>query len=77
MEDGHLETNRKRSNVWGDRYIDLIEPIIDERQRVPVFTPDKKFISQDTRHLTQAGARYYADLLNSRLQKILEVSKAP
>ena len=31
---------------------------------VRVFTPDKKYISQDCRHLTKAGAKWYASVLD-------------
>lgn len=32
--------------------------------RMPVFSDDGRFISQDCRHLTKAGAQYYAKLMD-------------
>jgi peptidoglycan/LPS O-acetylase OafA/YrhL len=62
-----LEINRDLKAQWGDKYIDLIGMVIDEEGKVPVFTDSCMFISQDTRHLTRAGAIYFARLLdNSR-----------
>lgn len=48
---------------WGAKYIDLIGVLIDNEGKVPVFTPDRKFISQDCTHLTEAGAKYVAQIL--------------
>ena len=59
----HLEDNEKRIEEWGNHYIDLIEPVLDG-DNVKVFTDDNRFISQDCRHLTEAGAEYYARLLD-------------
>jgi len=41
-----------------DVYVDILALLDQGDGRVPVFTPDRKLISQDRRHLTQAGARY-------------------
>lgn len=58
------ETYEKERNVWGDKYIDFIEPVLQENDEVSVFTFDGKYISQDCRHLTRAGAQYYARLFD-------------
>ena len=34
------------------------------REMLYLFSPDKKFISQDTRHLTKGGAEFYAHKLD-------------
>jgi len=44
-------------------YISILRLLIDSEGRVPVFTPEKKFISQDRRHFTQHGAEYVGKLL--------------
>lgn len=49
---------------WGDNYIDLIKPAMVDSARVRVFTDDHKYISQDCRHLTKAGARWYASVID-------------
>ena len=63
MDDGFTKKNIELKNNWGERYIDLIQVLIDSEGKVPVFTPDCKFISQDCRHLTQPGAIYIASLI--------------
>lgn len=55
---------------WGDAYIDLIGPAMVDSSYIRVFTPDHKYISQDCRHLTPAGARWYASVL--KLDEIFE-----
>ena len=71
MEEGYLELNKSLKENWKHNYIDLIDLIIDNDQKVPVFTNDCKFISQDTRHLTKAGAQFFADILEKRPDFIL------
>jgi len=71
MEKGYLEENNKLRLEWGEKYIDLINILSDKNKAVPVFTPDCKFISEDTRHLTKPGAQYLASLLKNQLQVIL------
>lgn len=45
-------------------FIDMMELIIDDNNNIPLFTPDSMFISFDCRHLTQAGCRYYAKIID-------------
>ncbi len=75
MENGYLEKNKLMLQEWGDRYIDLIEKVIDDNQTVPIFTPTNQFISQDCRHFTKAGAQYYAHLLEHDLAAIFNKVK--
>lgn len=58
------ETYEKEKDIWGDKYIDFIEPVLQDNGEVSAFTSDGKYISQDCRHLTRAGAQYYAQLFN-------------
>ncbi|MES2442297.1 MAG: acyltransferase family protein [Pseudomonadota bacterium] len=44
-------------------YADLLGMIGDGEGKVPVFTPEGKFISQDREHLTIAGARYLGPIV--------------
>lgn len=67
----YLEENENQKKEWGDKYIDLIELVIDDRKTVPVFTPDCKFISQDCVHLTKNGAKHFASLIQMRSSFIL------
>ncbi|THH41784.1 acyltransferase family protein [Neolewinella litorea] len=70
MKGDVLTINEELREEWGDRYIDLIELLANEEGRVLVFTPDGKFISQDTVHLTRSGARYLAERLQDRFDRI-------
>ncbi|MFA5625721.1 MAG: acyltransferase [Bradymonadales bacterium] len=72
MKQNVLQENEKLKSIWTPKYIDLIEPIRDNAGDVLVFTPDGKFISQDTLHLTKFGAAFYAKLLNAKMKEILE-----
>ena len=58
------------AKTYGDHYISLIEPITTNGL-IQVFTNKNKYISQDCRHLMQAGAQYYAKILNIKIRKIL------
>jgi peptidoglycan/LPS O-acetylase OafA/YrhL len=68
MREGYFEENNRKKAEWNERYIDLIDLIIDENGKVPVFTPDCKFISQDCAHFTHAGAKYFARLTENNLK---------
>lgn len=63
LDPGYAALNQEKKVIWGDHYIDLIEPMITEG-RVRIFTDDNRFISEDCRHLTEAGAKYYAKILD-------------
>lgn len=64
IQPGYIELNNKWKKEWGDNYIDFITPVLEGEGRVRVFTDDNKYISQDCRHLTQAGAKYYARIID-------------
>ena len=54
-----VEGNRDaRAAIPVGMFVDLFALLDDGSGTVPVFTPDGLFISQDRRHLTQAGAEY-------------------
>ena len=58
-------TYKTEKKIWND-YIDFIAPVLHENGEISAFTDDNKYISQDTRHLTQAGARFYARIFDLR-----------
>ena len=72
MEKGYLEKNDIMKKKWGSKYIDYIGKVINENHTVPVFTPSQKFISQDCRHFTKAGAQYFAYLFQEDLDQIIK-----
>jgi hypothetical protein len=64
IEQGYKELNAEWLQQWGDDYIDLLTPALVDETHVRVFTSDNRYISQDCRHLTQAGAQWYARILD-------------
>ncbi len=66
---GVFDNNEKLKAEWGIKYMDVLSFLIDNNQRVTIFTPDCKFISQDTMHLTRFGAIYLAALLEDEFKK--------
>lgn len=65
-EAGYAERNARLQALYPTRFVDMMGPVSRPGGRVRVFTPEGRFISQDCRHLTQAGAQYYARLLPLR-----------
>lgn len=57
------ESSKPKWYVIGNN-IDLIEMVRQPNGKVRVFSDDGKFISQDCRHLTKAGAKFYANRIN-------------
>ena len=59
-----LARNKRFREYYGERFLDMMEPVVTEDGRVRVFTPSQCFISADGKHLTQAGARFYAERID-------------
>ncbi len=75
MEHRYYERNEKFKAEWGSRYMDLIGKVMNDEGTLPVFTPEQQFISQDGRHLTESGAKYFANLFNVELIRIIDLTK--
>lgn len=58
-----LQANRDAATHLSGHYVDLLGLLMDAQGRVPLFTPGRRIISQDTRHLTRSGAAYVGGLL--------------
>jgi len=58
----YLAADRRIRAFAGPRHIDILGRLRDPSGSVPVFTPECRFISMDTRHLTRAGAVFLAHL---------------
>lgn len=57
--------NEEWKSQWTpEYYVDLLEISTVGHNKVKVFTDDNKFISQDCRHLTKAGAKWFANRIN-------------
>lgn len=59
-----IDLNREWREQWGSNYIDFMTPVLEKDNKIRVFTPDHKFISQDCRHLTPFGAKWYASVFD-------------
>ena len=59
-----INENKEEANLWGKHYVDMLSPVTNVDGSIRVFTEDKKFVSQDCRHLTEAGAKYYSKILD-------------
>lgn len=64
----YYAVNQLLKEEWKEKYVDLQRLTLQPDSTVPVFTPDRHFITYDGRHLTPAGARYYALLSESLWQ---------
>ena len=60
----YISQNDRLKEKYNGHYIDLIGVVQKPDGSVRVFTDNHKFISQDCRHLTQEGAKYYARILD-------------
>lgn len=55
-----LERNKRFREFYGERFLDMMA-VVTDGGLIRVFTPDGRFISADGKHLTAAGARFYAE----------------
>jgi len=62
--DDFLRQNEMLKQTYGEHYIDMTEPLLINKNEIRVFTEDHYFISQDCKHLTRFGARYYSEILD-------------
>lgn len=58
----YVEYREELENI--EHYIDFIAPVLEPNGEVRVFADTNMYISQDGRHLTEAGAKYYAKILD-------------
>lgn len=71
MKDGIIEIEADLKSEWGNRYVSLLQPLLNEDNEIQIFTDEGLFISQDTLHLTKAGAIFYAEILEKKIMNIL------
>ena len=57
-----------RASIPAPYYVDLLALMGDGSGTVPVFTPERKFISQDRRHLTRPGAAWLGRIVLAQPQ---------
>lgn len=64
IADDITNRNIKEKQIFGERFINMMEVMKDSSGQYCIFTPEHKLITHDGLHLTRAGARYYAHKLN-------------
>lgn len=64
VRESFVAKNARLRELYGERYLDLIGLLMDEENKVPVFTPDNHYISQDCEHFSKGGAVYFSQLIN-------------
>ena len=57
-------------------YVDIMGLLRDKAGRLPIFTPDHKFISEDRNHVTKAGAAYIGQLIFAAHPVLADMAKA-
>lgn len=67
LEDSYFEHNDLMREKYNENFIDMLTPVRTGNESVRVFSDDNKIISQDTEHLTQGGAKYYAKIFKPLL----------
>jgi hypothetical protein len=72
MRKGIIKLELELKKEWNTNYVSLIEPVANDSGQIRIFNKDGKFLSQDTLHLTKAGAVFYATILNTKLKLFLE-----
>lgn len=63
----YFAVNQLLREEWKGKYVDLLRLTLESDNTVPIFTPDRHFITYDGRHLTHTGVRYYSWLLSGFL----------
>ena len=60
----YVDLNNLWASKWGDHYINIFKQTLLDNGNVRIFTPSHKYMSQDCRHLTQAGAQFIANRID-------------
>ena len=60
----YIEDNANYAELYGDRYLNLMSYVFNDKNEVRVFTPDHHFISADCRHLSLGGAIFYSQMID-------------
>lgn len=60
----YIEDNAHYAELFGDRYLNMMSYVFNDKNEVRVFTPDHHFMSADCRHLSKGGAIFYAQKIN-------------
>lgn len=75
VKDDVYQMNDYLRGLHGNKFIDLYKPITVRKNYVRIFNDEGLFLSQDTVHLTRAGARFYAAYYRELIIDLLQQSK--
>lgn len=64
IPEDQIRRNINDKAIFGDKFIDLLSFLQNERQEIPIFTPTKKFYTHDGLHLTKPGAKALAEKMH-------------
>ncbi len=70
-----LENEANLRREWSPKFVSILDKVIDPDDKVPVFTPEHHFISQDCRHFTKFGAQYFAKLMDQEITELVQEAK--
>lgn len=59
-----IERNKYFAKLYGNRFLDLMSMVTNEKDQVKVFSPDHHFISADCRHLSKGGAIMFSQMID-------------
>ncbi|MEE1253335.1 MAG: acyltransferase [Bacteroidales bacterium] len=59
-----ITKNKYFSEIYRDRFLDLMKMVTNNENKVKVFSPSGHFISADCRHFSKGGAEYFASLID-------------
>lgn len=65
-----IKNNAELRQKMGNKFIDILSCVYAGDNRVRVFTNNRKYISQDCKHLTKAGAKFIADRIDWSLMSL-------
>ena len=60
----YIEDNALYAEIFGDRYLNMMSYVFNDKNEVRVFTPNHHFMSADCRHLSKGGAVFYAQKID-------------
>ena len=63
-EERYIKKNQHFRELYGDRFLDMMALVSNDRGEVRVFSPDHHFISADNRHFSRGGAIYFGQLID-------------
>lgn len=75
VKDDVFEINDTLRSICGERFIDLYAPITVGKNRVRAFDDEGHILSQDSVHLTKAGAGFYAKHYRELILNLLSQSQ--